>query len=85
MSDRKLNKILEDLVGSNIHLSYVSTAGEQNDVSGVLEAINNHVIQIKENTLDTVVILNRHGSILTSVRVLKRKRKAKTKKKRLKL
>jgi len=70
----KLNKILEDLVGSSIHLSYVSTAGEGEDVYGTLEQVDADIIQVKD-ILGATVWINRRASILTNVKLLKKRRK----------
>ena len=81
MPDSKsLEQILQSLVGSHVAISYVHTPGsEESMVSGLLEGINKDVIQVKDRMMGSpsTVWLNRHHSILTTVRLLKQKKKRK--------
>jgi len=71
---QRLNRIIDDLVGSNVHIEYVSSGGEQNEVSGVLEEVDKDIIQVKENGVGTTIWINRHGSVLTNIRLLKKRK-----------
>lgn len=70
----KIDRILEGLVGSIVQIKYVSSADEENEVSGVLETVDKYVIQIREPLLDSTYWINRNGVTLTSVRLLQRKK-----------
>lgn len=76
---QRLNQILEDLVGSSVHIDYVSSGGQQNEVSGVLQEVDKDIIQVKENGIETTTWINRHGSVLTNIRLLKKRKSRKRK------
>ena len=74
----KLDEILEDLVGCKVQLKYVSSASEETEVFGVLEAVTSELLQLKESLLGNRIWINRYGCTLSSVRLLeKRKRRRK--------
>jgi len=77
---KNLEQILQSLVGSHVAISYIHTSGsEESMVTGLLEGISKDVIQVKEKMMGSpsTVWLNRHHSILTTVRLLKQKKKKK--------
>lgn len=71
---QRLNQILDDLVGSNIEIQYVSTAGRENEVVGRLKQVDADVIEV-EDILGATIWINRHASTLTSIRLLRRRQK----------
>jgi len=76
LEKQRLNQILEDLVGSNVEIQYVSTAGQENEVIGRLTQVDADVIEVKD-ILGATIWINRHASTLTALKLLSRKCKHK--------
>jgi len=79
MPDSKsLEQILQSLVGSHVAISYIHTPGsEESMVTGLLEGVNKDIIKVQEKMMGSpsTVWLNRHNSVLTTIRLLKGKKK----------
>jgi hypothetical protein len=79
---KSLEQILQSLVGSHVAISYVHTPGsEESLISGILEQVSKDVIQVKDRIMGSpsTVWINRHNSVLTTVRLLQGKKKRKVK------
>ena len=79
---KSLEQILQSLVGSHVAISYVHTPGsEESMVSGLLEGVSKDIIQVKDRMMGSpsTVWINRHNSVLTTVRLLQGKKKRKVK------
>jgi len=79
---KKLEDVLQSLVGSHVAISYVHTPGsEESMVTGLLEEVNKDIIQIKDRMMgqSSTMWINRHSSVLTTVRLLETKKHRKKK------
>jgi len=77
---KSLEQILQSLVGSHVAISYIHTPGsEESMVTGLLEGVNKDIIKVQEKMMGSpsTVWLNRHHSVLTTIRLLKQKKKRK--------
>ena len=75
---KSLEQILQSLVGSHVAISYIHTPGsEESMVTGLLEGVNKDIIKVQEKMMGSpsTVWLNRHHSVLTTIRLLKGKKK----------
>jgi hypothetical protein len=75
---KSLEQILQSLVGSHVAISYIHTPGsEESMVTGLLEGVNKDIIKVQEKMMGSpsTVWLNRHNSVLTTIRLLKQKKK----------
>jgi len=77
---KSLEQILQSLVGSHVAISYIHTPGsEESMVTGLLEGVNKDIIKVQEKMMGSpsTVWLNRHNSVLTTIRLLKQKKRRK--------
>jgi hypothetical protein len=75
---KSLEQILQSLVGSHVAISYIHTPGsDESMVTGLLEGVNKDIIKVQEKMMGSpsTVWLNRHNSVLTTIRLLKQKKK----------
>ena len=82
LESKSLEQILRSLVGSHVAISYVHTLGsEESLISGILEQVSKDVIRVKDRMMGSpsTVWINRHNSVLTTVRLLQGKKKRKVK------